>query len=261
MNHHRSFNLLALRHRWRLTGVVVAALAIVLVVATITATGPTVDAQPSVAKSTSPVVWFEDGNHDQGELVPGASSTLLRTPAGITMSFKTSQLEEGHAYTIWWVVFNDPDECMGGGCGPDDVGAVIFGEGNPNPAGIGILYAAGHVVGDSGTATFSGHLRPGDTSGCVNEGPPQSADSVGVDLALVCMALDDPYTAEVHLVLHDHGPIVPGQVASQISTFEGGCGTFVLPANIAGTDDDVVLFEYNLGTYACFSPQASVHMP
>lgn len=66
-----------------------------------------------------------------------------------------------------------------------------------------VLYAAGHVVGGSGRATFSGRLATGDTDG-----------------ALWGPGLVNPTTAEIHLVVRDHGP--KGDTNEQIRSF-GAC--------------------------------------
>ncbi|MGH2592273.1 MAG: hypothetical protein ACRDGG_02035, partial [Anaerolineae bacterium] len=40
----------------------------------------------------------------------------------------------------------------------------------------------------------------------------------------------NPRGAEIHLVLHDHGPMIPELVANQISTLRGGCTDASVPA-------------------------------
>jgi hypothetical protein len=126
----------------------------------------------AATRTTSPVTTFA------GE--PVGTSTLTRTASGIAFTLSTSGLEAGHAITIWWMVV-DPD-----------TGAVT------------VQYAAGHVVGAGGTATFAGFLRVGDTRGVINGGP----------------GLLDALEANVVLVVRDHGPLDPGQVNQQILTFD-----------------------------------------
>jgi hypothetical protein len=114
------------------------------------------------------------------------TSTLTRTESGISFSLQTSGLEPGHAVTIWWMVVN-----------PD--------------GGMAVLYAAGHVIDEDGTAEFGGHLKAGDSQGQV----------MGDD-----MTLEDAQAATVYLVVRDHGPIKPGEtpgmINDQIRTF-GEC--------------------------------------
>ena len=110
------------------------------------------------------------------------TSTLTRTDSGISFSLETSGLESGHAVTVWWMVVN-----------PD--------------GGVAVLYAAGHVIDDSGTAEFGGYLQVGDSAGYV----------MGDDTTL-----EDALQATVYLVVRDHGPANPRTVTAQIQTF-GEC--------------------------------------
>jgi hypothetical protein len=196
-------------------------------------------------KGLSPVYWFEDRVQTPGTEVPGAYSTLLRSDSGVTASMHTSGLIPGNVYTVWWVVFNNPNLCSAaeGGCSPDDVGRKLMT--GLDPIGIGILYAGGHIVGTDGKFSFGAHLAEGSTVGCQTQPP-----FVGA-----CTALSDSSRAEVHLVLHDHGPLIPGRAAEMLGTFHGGCKSYINGATGA------VLVQYNLGTYECFSPQASPHKP
>ena len=47
-------------------------------------------------------------------LIPGSSSELRRIKAGVTMSLDTSGLQG--IFTIWWVVFNNPQDCGSSPC-------------------------------------------------------------------------------------------------------------------------------------------------
>ena len=135
------------------------------------------------------------------------TSKLVRSNQGVTMNIRTSGLDPMAAYTVWWVVFNNPDACEGEGpCGPED----LF---NPDVNGV-VLYAAGHVIGSDGIGNFGGHLAEGDTSG---DSPP--APFPGLEDGLV-----DASVAEIHLVVRTHGEAIPGLVPEQIQTFLGGCG-------------------------------------
>jgi hypothetical protein len=112
------------------------------------------------------------------------TSTLTRTDRGISFTLQTSGLESGRAVTIWWMVVN-----------PD--------------GGVAVLYAAGHVLGQDGTATFAGYLPVGDSDG----------HAMGTDTTL-----EDALQATVYLVVRDHGPANPRTVNAQIHTF-GVCNT------------------------------------
>ena len=154
-------------------------------------------------RSTVPVHPFSDPSTD----IPGSSSTLVRTDNGVSMTLHTSGLDAG-AYTIWWVIFNDPSQCSGGECGEDD---VLPPPGNVN-AGVSVVFATGHVVGGSGKGNFGAALSVGDTSE-----------------ALFGPGLTNPRGAEIHLIVRYHGELIPGKVDEQIHTLNGGC-----PPNVCG---------------------------
>lgn len=134
--------------------------------------------------------------------VVGASQ-LVRSKSSVTMNIWTTGLDAGAAYTVWWVIFNDPAFCDGR-CDGTDLG-------NPDVQGA-VIGATGHVVGSTGTASFSASLREGDTRGDQPFGLP--GDPGG---------LVDAMNAEIHLVVRTHGPVIPRRVYEQISTFAGGC--------------------------------------
>jgi hypothetical protein len=130
-------------------------------------------------RSTSDVTLISDPS------VVVGTSTLTRTESGISFSLQTSGLEPGHAVTVWWMVVN-----------PD--------------GGVAVLYAAGHVIDDSGTAEFGSYLQVGDSDGALD---------MGTDTTL-----EDALQATVYLVVRDHGLADPRTVSKQIQTF-GECNT------------------------------------
>jgi hypothetical protein len=111
------------------------------------------------------------------------TSTLVRSDSGISFSLQTTGLPAGHAVTVWWMVVN------------------------PDAAAPSVLYAAGHVVDDSGAAGFGGSLQEGDTDGVV--------ELPGLSL----VGLLDATGATVVLVVRDHGPARADIVQQQIHTF------------------------------------------
>lgn len=139
--------------------------------------------------------------------IDGAASSLWRQASGVTATVRTRELAAGHAVTLWWVVFNDPSECndssesLGSQCGPGDLPPF----GSDDSAVTSLLYAAGHVVGEAGGATFAARLRVGDDTDAM-WGP----------------GLIDPAGAEIHLVVRDHGEKRPGDTDDAIRSF-GAC--------------------------------------
>jgi hypothetical protein len=66
--------------------------------------------------------------------------------------------------------------------------------------------SGGHVIGGGGVANWGGALRLGDIS-----------------QALWGTGLTNPLGADVHLIVHSHGPAIPKTIASMIHSFGGGC--------------------------------------
>ena len=138
------------------------------------------------------------------------SAQLIRTNSKVSMTMQIDSLIAGHTYTVWWVIWNQPQNCtVEFECSDADFGI-------PDDVEVEVLYAAGHLVGASGQGNFAGSLKENDTDGSINAD--FGLDSYG--------GLQDARTAEVHLVLRSHGPAIPGQVNEQISTYGGGCTTY-----------------------------------
>jgi len=126
-------------------------------------------------------------NISQGENVAAAGGAfLVRSKNGLTARVMAGDLMPGHAYTFWWIIFNQPDECAQTPCGAADLVA----------ANGAVHYATGAVAAENGAANaiFS------TTSG----GPPEGAIFNGA-LPQRGLMTDRGYLAEVHLVLVDHG--------------------------------------------------------
>jgi hypothetical protein len=136
----------------------------------------------------------------QGDVteVEGAQAELFSTENGITMNFRTTGLENGHVYTAWWIIFNNPENCAAAPCAPSDIG----GDGvNAN-----VTYADGILVSDEGRMEFAGSLAAGD-----------------IPEAWFGDPLSNPLGAEVHLVVHDHGPLIPELAGDMINSLRAGC--------------------------------------
>jgi hypothetical protein len=158
---------------------------------------------------------FEDQS-----VIDGAAATLARNDHGVFMSVDTVGLTPGHAVTMWYVVFNDPDRCSGEGCGEDDVfnldadGKFIDNaDGSPpmnmdaiKDIGISVLRADGLIIDADGRAQFRGHLPVGDKAEAVF-GP----------------GLLDAQRAEVHAVVRSHMQAIPGQANAMVNSMNGGC--------------------------------------
>jgi hypothetical protein len=144
--------------------------------------------------------------------VDGAKARLLRTDAGIFVNFETAGLTPGHAYTLMIATINNPAACQVRPCEPSD----LLGRTAETRADIG--YADGLMVSGDGRARFAAFQPVGDLPN-----------------AFFTNGLDDPEGAEVHLIVHDHGPFVAELGASMLNTYRGGCADESLPAAFPDT--------------------------
>ncbi len=152
------------------------------------------DAVPS-QMSVSDVFAFGTQNP-----IAAASSVLHRTNHSMSATIRTRGLSGGHAYTVWWVIFDDPDRCVDG-CGPDDLS---------NPAvNATVMWAAGSVADQDGFATFQAHAVPGRPEGFIARGT----------------GMFNTHRAEVHMLVRDHGIVgsLGATLLEQITTTNAGC--------------------------------------
>jgi hypothetical protein len=167
------------------------------------------DANKKVRMNKSNVFNFETG-----EMVSGAFSKLLRMDDGLSAVIHSSGLEAEGVYTVWMVVFENPEFCSDNTCGEDD---IFDGTGNLliNPDGtfgtpgvnVSVFWADGKVASAAGVGTFTFKIKENNSPGAVLFGP----------------GLTDAEGSEIHFVLRNHGQAIPGLLEEQLTTFEGGC--------------------------------------
>lgn len=146
---------------------------------------PIVAQGASATKQDAAVTGWVEGFGPTAAIYGQAS--LVRTDGGVSMNFQTTGLPAGEPVTIWWIILNS-------------AGAPVSAQ-----------YAAGHVVGNNGVASFAGRLAEGDTSGCFHPEFP-------------CNGLTDARTQTVVLLARTHGPKDPGRLPTQIHTGETNFG-------------------------------------
>ena len=172
-------------------------------------------------------------------VIDATSSTLARTKNGITATLQTRELEPGDAYTLWWVIFNHPENCENPipgvtSCGEGDVFAQPLGD---TDVKVSVQYAGGNIVGGTGRVDFGAYLQEGVTP----DAPGQLVFGSG---------LIDSKKAEVHLVVRSHGKVFPPLEGAQLSTFGGACTAETDPTG-AGPE----------GPRECADVQFAAHIP
>lgn len=160
---------------------------------------------------------------DTGEVVGGAG-TLLRETNAVELRTQMSGLDPNAAYTLWWIIFNNPEECTTGTapalCGAGDLDPNRDGEG-VNPVDGGVRNASAFITGNAGTANTRARMRVG--------APPTGPAMAGFG------QLNDSVGAEIHIVVQTHGAPLVGSVADQMTTPGAGCNT-------ACTDQFAIVF-------------------
>lgn len=134
----------------------------------------------------------------------GAVSTIIRDEQGVTITIHTTQLDPG-PHTVWALVWNNPAACTGAqglDCSPPPFGPDV-------PESV--IRGNGGIVGASGKGNFGFRLNLGDTSNVIG-GSAQAG-------------LTDVLGAEIHVVIADHGEIIPNIIEEQLSNpGDAGCG-------------------------------------
>jgi hypothetical protein len=170
--------------------------------------------------------------------ISGSKATLMRSDEGITVAVETMDLPVDEAtgdaiYTMWVPVFNNPELCSDGSCGIDDLPPPV---GNGDPAiKANVMWVAGTTIED-GWGSLGGFLAVGDASKAIFPGD----------------GLVDPHKAEIHFILRNHGPMIPGHLEEQLGTVWGGCDL-----EHEGNPE----FIPENGGFPCHDPQAGAFLP
>ena len=136
------------------------------------------------------------------ETVKGSKANLTVTRNGAYICLETRQLTPGHVYTMWFGIYNKPEQCKAKPCDVKDF--LVRHELTEPDMG----YADGLIAKADGTAKFSAFIPAGSLS----------HDWYG-------NGFQNLKHGEVHLVVHDHGKLIPERAAEMLGTYRGGCKT------------------------------------
>lgn len=139
------------------------------------------------------------GNGKTGP-VDGAFARIVRNRNGISYQIHAAELHPGNAYSLWLVVINNPDACAATPCSAGD---IITNAATDAQVTLG---GTGTVSGAAGMGTLAGSAKVGPLSGWLDG-----------------RSLSDPFGAEVHLVINDHGPVLTGFMPGMITSYRAGC--------------------------------------
>jgi hypothetical protein len=156
------------------------------------------------ADQVVPMSWHPQTSMS-GPVANGATATLVRRSDGVSFNVRTQELRRDHAYTVWFVVINNPGACASSPCsGPD----IVL---NPETDSQ-VTYGTGHISGASGRGGFAGAFRAGPIEGWLPGG-----------------GMWDPMSAEIQLVLNDHGPMLTTYMPEMVHTYRAGCTDASIP--------------------------------
>ena len=136
------------------------------------------------------------------EIVKGSKANLTVLKDGAYVCLSTQQLTPGNVYTLWIAVINKPENCTATPCNVKD----FIDHADMTVPDVG--YADSLIASADGTGKFSGFIQAGKLK--------QNWYGNGYN---------NLKTGEVHLVVHDHGPLIPERAAEMLSTYRGGCTT------------------------------------
>ncbi len=185
----------------------------------------------SQAASAAPkdrVAVLDESTH---EPVTGAFSTLERADRGIATKIRT-RARPGHAHSLWYVIFNAPENCSDGACGeddifidPDDHSASFNAQQIVATRASSVWGKAGAVANPAGRLKLNGALRRGEIPDGRNQVViGRSEDGALVPLGVVT-GLEDPRGAVIIAVIQDHGAAHndPESLKRQLTSFQGAC--------------------------------------
>jgi hypothetical protein len=172
---------------------------------------------PASGWTEADVVAFADPDRIVGR------SRMKRGAGQVSLHLTAGGMAPGEAATLWAVVFNDPEACVGECDDPD-----LF-ENLATRADL--LYVAGGVANRKGEITYAGRLAEDET------GP-----SIMPLFGLPAPGVLDAGTAEIHLVVRSHGPVIQGLRQAQVTTFNGGCTGFGSEFGTPGPNECVDLY-------------------
>lgn len=132
--------------------------------------------------------------------IPDSSATLLTNEDGAWFTMETTELENGHVYTIWWVIMNNPEACAEERC----AGSDVFG--NPDGVAAELTLADTLLMDEEARVTLAGHLPVGE-----------------VERPWFGHGFTNPTGAQIWLVVNHHGPLIPDMAGNMLNTYRGGC--------------------------------------
>lgn len=167
---------------------------------------------PAAAQTDTPTIHYTTASvsthPSQGDVrvLEGTQAELFSTENGVTMNFRTDALEMGHVYTAWWALINNPENCATSPCTAKDI------LGNTDGVKAEVTYADSILASKGGKMEFAAYMAAGE-----------------VPEAWFGNGLTNPMGAEIHIIINDHGSVLPDLAENMLNSYRGGCTDESLP--------------------------------
>lgn len=169
---------------------------------------------------TVPVVWTPPSGMEPGP-ISGTEANFITHAKGVGVELSTTGLPAGHVVTVWFVAIQNPDKCSSRPCIPPEA------MGKADVMNTVARNAGGGIVGPDGNFRIASFTPTGAVFG-----------------NLFNSTLDSPETAEIHMAIHDHGPLIADRAYEMTTTYRGSCTDKSVPpfypdtARVDGTKGD-----------------------
>ncbi len=161
------------------------------------------------ANNSAPTVTVADMYMFNTNIPVVGATILTRKKNKVSIDISTTGLASYGAYSIWWVVFNNPENCEHG-IAPYRCGLLdLPGLGGSPDIDASLFWAGGAVATSDGSLNAAAEVRKNKPRGQVVMGTTKG--------------LRDVSGADIHIALRSHGTAMPGSTADQIGRFNGGC--------------------------------------
>lgn len=172
-------------------------------------------------------------------------TTLLLALACVSTTAAAAP-EDGNALTVWLVIWNNPENCVGG---PIFEGGLCSEADFATP---GVNVSVIHLTG--GVTRLNGKFQ---LTGSVYKTARKANPSAGLDPFDLNIGLRRPKQAEVHVVIRDHGQAYDDMVHEQITAYMepsclemGGPNTCVdvqFSVHVGGADSVSAVYDFATG--------------
>jgi len=139
-------------------------------------------------------------------IIEDGHAMLVTNEDGLFAHMVTDNLEDGHVYTFWVVIVNNPEACEAFPCTAPEI------INNSDALESEVTWGDSMIYYDGVEPKFNAYVPVGD-----------------VHEPWIGNGLTNPTGAEIHLVVNDHGEFIPEMTADMLGTYRGGCTDDSLP--------------------------------